>query len=443
MKFKQLRAAVLIALAVSASGCGIFKKGHPKTPVLGQRIDVLTTEAQIKVDPAAAAMPMVLPAPVVNSDWAQAGGNANKSMGQLALGPTPAQAWAVSIGQGSTVKARLSAGPRIADGKVFTMDATGTVRAFNAQTGAPVWRAGFGYIRGEEPAMYGGGLAYDNGRIYAANGLGFVAAIDASSGKLLWQVRPGGPLRGSPTVAGAALYVISEDNQIYSLSTSDGTTNWSQAASLEIAGIFGTPAPAFAQGTVVAGFSSGELNAYRYENGRPVWQDVLAPTSIRTTVASLSDINAEPVIDNGQVIAIGAGGRMVALELVSGQRMWENNLAGISTPWLAGEWIFVVTTDSRLIALDRTNGKVRWIAKLPAYRKPKSKSGPIEYVGPILAGNRLILCGSDGAIIFVDPATGSFEGQTALKKTGISVSPAVANSTLYILDNSGILHAFR
>ena len=73
---------------------------------------------------------------------------------------------------------------------------------------------------------------------------------------------------------------MSQDNQIYSLKESDGSTNWSQAASLEIAGVFGSASPAIGQGTVVAGFSSGELNAYRYENGRQVWQDALQRTSI-------------------------------------------------------------------------------------------------------------------------------------------------------------------
>ena len=58
----------------------------PKTPVLGQRIAVLTSEGDVEVDPATAALPMSLPAPVANTDWAQSGGNAVKSMGQLALG---------------------------------------------------------------------------------------------------------------------------------------------------------------------------------------------------------------------------------------------------------------------------------------------------------------------------------------------------------------------
>ena len=117
--------------------------------------------------------------------------------------------------------------------------------------------------------------------------------------------------------------------------------------------MFGALAPAAAQGTVVAGFSSGELNAYRYENGRILWQDALARTSISTSVTSLSDIDADPVIDSGRVYAVGQGGRMVALELITGQRIWEINVAGISTPWVAGDWVFVVTDEAQLLAVVR------------------------------------------------------------------------------------------
>ena len=85
----------------------------------------------------------------------------------------------------------------------------------------------------------------------------------------------------------------------------------------------------------------------------------LARTSISTTVTSLSDIDAAPVVDSGRVYAVGQGGRMVSLELISGQRQWELNIAGISTPWVAGEWVYVVTDDAKLIAVARSNGKIR------------------------------------------------------------------------------------
>jgi outer membrane protein assembly factor BamB len=440
---KSFRIAVRVAAALAASGCGVFKKGSgPRTPVLGQRIAVLTSETDVQVDPATTALPMSLPAPVTNTDWDQSGGNAAKSMGQLTLGARPTQVFTANAGRGSSLTARLASAPIVANGRVFTIDTIGTVRAFDANTGVQAWASQTPTERGDQAAMYGGGIAYDNGRIFATNGLGFVVALDERNGGKIWQVRPGGPLRGAPSVGYGALYVISQDNQIYSLSEANGSTNWSEAASLEIAGVFGSASPAVGQGTVVAGFSSGELNAYRYENGRQVWSDTLQRTSIRISVSSLSDVDADPVIDNGQVFAVGQGGRMVALDLITGQRLWELNIAGIDTPWLAGDWLYVITDEAKLLCIYRQNGHIRWINQLPQFLKPKSKKGEIEYSGPVLAGGRLIITGSNGALIYVDPTTGAFQSQTNLK-VPVSLAPVVANSTLYIYDDRGQLHAFR
>ena len=442
MKRTYTKVAALMAAVLPVSGCSYFKKATPKTPVLGERVAVLVSETDVKTDPETTALPMTLPEAVANSEWAQSGGSPAKSMGHLALGTSLGQAFDVSIGYGSSLTARLAAPPVVGGGRVYTIDTNATVRSFDAQSGGRYWESQFGFEKGNSASLFGGGVAYDNGRIYATNGLGFVAALDVRNGGVIWQVRPGGPLRGAPTVVGDTLYVTSQDNQLYSLKTSDGSTKWTSTASLEIAGVFKTASPAFAQGTVVAGFSSGELNAYRYENGRLVWSDTLARTSIRTSVSSLSDIDADPVIDNGQVFAIGQGGRMVALELVSGQRMWELNIAGISTPWVAGDWVFVTTDDARLLAIARTTGKVRWINQLPRYQRPKARAGLITYYGPVLAGGRLIVAGSNGTLINLDPVTGNYQSQTRIGST-ISLGPVIANSTLYILGDDGRLRAFR
>lgn len=442
MKLLHSKIAILTAAAVAVSGCSVFNKKTPKTPILGERVSILTTESEVTVDPATAAIAVNLPPATRNSQWAQSGGNASKSMGHLELGTAISPAFSVSIGQGSSASARLGSAPVVGAGRVFTIDTLATVRAFDAQSGGQVWATRFGTERGNDATLYGGGVAFDNGRIYATNGLGYVVALDAATGAIVWQVRPGGPLRGAPTVAGDALYVISQDNQIYSLKTSSGETNWSNAAALEVAGVFGTAAPAFAQGTVVAGFSSGELNAYRYENGRLVWQDALQRTTTNIGVSMLSDIDADPIIDNGQVIALGQGGRMVALELISGQRIWELNIAGTATPWVVGDWIFVVTDDAKLLAVQRSNGKVRWMNQLRQFQNEKKKSGPINYSGPVLAGGRLILVNSEGDLIQADPATGTTLSQSNLGAP-VSLSPVVANATLFILDDDGRLHAFR
>jgi outer membrane protein assembly factor BamB len=439
-----MKRVVIALLAVGLlGGCGIFDKGKPKTtPTVGQRIAVLSSEAAVEVDPALAGVAVTLPAAHTNADWAQPGGNAAKSMGHLTLGTSLSQAWRVSIGEGSSNRGQLASPPVIGGGKLFTIDTRGLVRAISPENGATLWQT---QVRGEnapQGALFGGGVSFDSGRVYATNGVGYAAALDADNGAVIWQVQPGGPLRGAPTIANDNIYVVSQDNQMYALNPADGALRWTGSGSLEIAGVFGNAAPAAAQGTVVAGFSSGELNAYRYENGRVLWQDALSRTSISTAVTNLSDIDADPVIDQGRVYAVGQGGRMVALELVTGQRIWEINVAGISTPWVAGDWIFVVTDEAQLLAIARATGKVRWMTQLAGYRDVKDKKGRIAWSGPILAGDRLVLVSSQGQIANVSAVDGAIQS-TIETRMATSLSPVVANNTLYLLHDNGQLTAWR
>ena len=437
-------ALVPAMLAVAATGgCAAFKSKKPKTAVLGERVPILTSENDVAVEPAIADVQVLLPPAIANDSWTQPGGNAAKSMGHLALGATLNRAWTARIA-GVTKFERFGAAPVVSGGTLYAMDTNATVHAFDAATGGQRWSARlateskkkFGRI------VFGGGVSVDGAMLYATNGVGDVAAMNAADGKIVWKKRPGGPLRGAPAISGGNIYVMSQDNQIFALSTTDGSTQWTEAAAVQTAGVFGVAAPAVAQASVVAGFSSGDLVAYRYENGRTLWGDALSRTSVNTSVSTLSDIDASPVIDQGRVFAIGQGGRMVSLELVTGQRIWELNIAGISTPWVAGEWVFVVTDDARLICVARATGKVRWVSQLQRYHKEKSKNGPISWTGPVLAGDRLILASSDGDVAFVSPADGKQLGTQDVSGP-VFLTPVVANSMLYILDNSGRITAFK
>jgi outer membrane protein assembly factor BamB len=243
-------------------------------------------------------------------------------------------------------------------------------------------------------------------------------------------------------VAFNALYVMTTDNQIHALNIADGTPIWDKAAATGPSGVFGVAAPAAGQGTVIAGYSSGELVAYRYENGRDLWSDALARTSISTQVGTLTDVDADPIIDNGRVYALGQGGRMAAYELVTGQRLWELSLAGISTPVVAGEWLFTLTDDGRLLAIARTTGRVRWVTQLEHWKNPKKETGPIFWTGPVLANNRLWIANTEGIVLSADVTNGA-TAEFADLNNSVSVPPIVANRTLYILDDSGRITAWR
>jgi outer membrane protein assembly factor BamB len=438
-----LLALVAVSLLGGCGSLGIGGKGKKKvTPTIGERIPVLARETILEVDPALAGIAVTLPPALPNAEWAQSGGNAAKSMGHVALGSSLGLAWRESIGAGSSNEGQLASAPVVGDGRIYTIDTRAVVRAINPQNGATLWQSQVRGANAPEGSLFGGGVAYDNGRIYATNGVGDASAIDAKTGGVYWTVRPGAPLRGAPTVANDNVYVVTQDNQLFALNPADGAVRWTGSGAVEIAGLLGASSPAAAQGTVVAGFSSGELNAYRYENGQNLWQDALARTSISTSVTSLSDIDADPVIDSGRVYAVGQGGRMVAIELITGQRVWEINVAGIATPWVAGDWIFVVTDQAQLLALSRTNGHIRWMTQLTRFRDAKDKKGRIDWVGPILAGDRLVLANSAGQIVNVSPYDGHVQS-TQDTKMPVSLSPIVANNTLYVLHDNGQLTAWR
>lgn len=433
---------LIIAGALALSGCGVLGGDKKKdTPTIGNRIDILGTEADTKVDANLAGISVILPPAVTNTNWAQPGGNAAKAPGHLTLADAPARAWTAQIA-GASNRVRLAATPVVHGGKLFAIDTEARVTAYDAASGAVLWSAMLDVDKDGKPSRFGGGVSTDGTLVFATNGVGDVAALKIENGEVVWKKRPAGPLRGAPTLSTGNVYVMTQDNQIYALRATDGEPQWNEAGPVGASGIFGVAAPAAAQGTVIAGYSTGELAAYRYENGRSLWSDTLSRTAMSTTVSTLTDIDADPVIDRGRVFALGQGGRMASYELLTGQRIWEINIAGIATPVSAGEWVFVLTSDAKLLCVQRASGKIRWLSQLPRYRDEEDKKGVITWRGPVLVNSRLIVANSRGEMWNVSTGEGSASLMTDLKNP-ISVPPIVANNMLYVLDDSGRIHAFR
>lgn len=446
------RAATRRATLLSASLLGLMLAGcdtvgdwftkTPPPPLPGERVAILVGERKIEPDPQVAGQPVVLPAQQVNEAWPQAGGNPDHSMGHPALGAGAVQAWSVSIGSGSSDSEVLLSTPVVAQGRLYAMDAEAHVTALEAATGRQLWRAD---LRPEKRRgdSKGGGVAFADGRLFAATGYGEVMALDPSNGAVAWRKRVAGPVRGAPTVAGGSVVVLTLDNQTIALSAADGAVKWNHAGILESAGLLGSASPAAAGTLVVVPYSSGELFGLRGENGRVAWQDSLAAIRRGGALSGLADIRGLPVIDRGQVYAIGHSGRTVALDERMGARLWEAEIGGVQTPWVAGDHLFVLDNDAEVVALTRKSGRVRWVGRLEKRKDPKdNKSALIAWAGPVLAGGKLWLTGSHGVLVTLDPASGAELGRSKLPGATY-LPPIMANNTLYVLSDNGTLVAFR
>jgi outer membrane protein assembly factor BamB len=427
----------LAALAGLLTGCGDDKKVHLE----GKRISVLALDKRLVADPKLDGTPISLPAPYANPAWPEAGGYPNHAMYHLALGEKIRRAWRSGIGDGDSRYGRVIAQPVVADGVVFAMDAQTKVSAYDAKSGDRLWRFDI-QPKDVDESNYGGGVAYSDGKLYVATGYAEVIALDAKTGKPIWRVPVSGPVHGSPTVADGRIFAITIDNQLEVLATTDGRLLWSHNGIPEPASLLGSASPAVEGDTVVVPYSSGEIFALRVGNGQPVWSDNLATSRPLGALSSLADIRGQPVIDRGRVIAVSHAGILVSIDLRTGDRVWEQDIGGTHSPWVAGDFIYVLSNDSDLVCLTREDGRVRWVRELPRFEDEDSKSDPERWAGPVLAGDRLIVVSSSGEAFSVSPYTGEALGWTEFPD-GVYVNPVVADQTLFVVTDDADLIALR
>jgi len=433
--------AALMVAVLGLAGCDTFFGESEGPPLPGERISVLRLNRNLGADPALSDLRVRLPEPYSNAEWPQPGGYATHAMHHLAASESLSRAWSASAGQGGGSDRFILAQPVVAGGRIYTMDAGVTVTAFDAQGGGQAWRVDL-TPEEEDDDLFGGGLAVDNGRVLVTTPFAQVIALDAGSGAELWRTRVDGPLRAAPAANGGRVFAVTVDNQLFALAGDDGRELWTHAAIAGEAGLLGGSTPAIAGDTVVAAFSSGELVALNVETGRVLWTESLAGTVRGDAIATLTDIRGLPVIDRDRVVAISNSAPLTAVGLARGGRLWNASIGSTQTPWVAGDFVFVLSVNAELICLTRDEGRVRWIQTLPLFEDEVEREGLITWLGPVLLGDRLVVTSSSGDALSLSPYTGEALGRIDLG-AGTHLPPIVANGTMYVLSDDGELTAYR
>lgn len=437
---KRALAMVLLAsLTLGACSDWLGEKAKPALP--GKRISVLSREQNLAPELSGDQARIMLPPPEPNDDWPQAGGYSNHAMHHMQVGDRLQRAWRSSVGDGSTKRAKLMAQPVVANGRVYTLDSGSDVRAFDQKTGAKVWSTDI-TPSGEDDTFSGGGVAFDDGRLFVSTGFAQVVALDAGTGKVVWRQSLSGPMRGAPTVRGGRVFVITVDNQTHALAAEDGAVLWSHQGIAETASLLGGNSPAVDGDVVVVPYSSGELFALRVENGAVLWQEQLSTVRRTEGVSTLTAIRGRPVIDRGRVYAMGHADLLVAIDLRSGRRLWEREIGGVQSPWVGGDFLFVVSNNNEVVALDAKTGRIAWVTQLQVWDDPEDHTGRLLWAGPVLASDRLILASTQGQLVSLSPYTGDVLGKLDISD-GVSIAPSVAGGTVFFLTDDGDLTAFR
>ena len=423
-------------LILSLAGC----KGKKGAPLEGKREPILILGEDLILSPEISSTKVVLPSPQANKNWSQSGGEPDRSMPSVQLPFQLKKRWSTSIGAGSQSGRRILTTPVVAEGKIYTLDAQTMVRAFNAKSGKPIWDMVVSPT-GKKQDTLGGGLAYAEGRLFVTSAFAEIMALDPKTGQIIWRHKVNSPIRSAPIVKNGRVYVLTINNHLEVLNTRNGKPLWTHTGISEVAGILGGSAPAIGSGIVVTPYSSGEVYGLRVENGHPLWYETLTSFKHVDSITSINHIRAQPVIDNHLTFLISHSGRMMALDVKTGKKVWSREVGGIQTPVVYGNFIFLLSNENKLVCLTKNKGQAKWVSFLPLFKDEEKKKHRLVWAGPLLAGNRLILTGSNGIALIYSALTGEKIGHLKLPGKTL-LSPIVADKILYILTDNGTLIAY-
>ncbi len=433
------RNALLLPLLLPAlGGCGAFDwlTDEEKKPIPGNREPVLASTRGLAIDNVE---PVTLPPVVDNPNWLQYAGSVDHVGANYAGGLT--KFWSTNVGAGGNYRARFTAQPLIAGSHAYTMDTDGVVCAFDLATGHKAWRS-VTKPKKAHNSNIGGGIAIDGDHLYAVTGRGQLLALRLSDGRQDWHAELNSPSRSAPLVSQGVISVVTVDQQLQAFSQADGKFLWSYQGTASNTGTIGQAGPAAADGVIVAGFESGDLAAVRQGSGTLVWTDNMGGLKGQSTLSDFGSVRAAPIIDGGLVYGIGLGGLLAALDIRSGRRVWQRDVAGANTPWLAGDFLFLVSTDQKLAALSKDDGSVHWVTDLPRFQNPKRTKGLITWFGPTLVGGKLIVVSDHGKMAVLDATTGALVTSSTLSDTA-STPASVAQGIVLLLTDDATLTAYK
>lgn len=408
----------------------------------GKRLAVLDPVAAIKPDVSAGQSHIVVPPAYANSSWMQESYNPQHLQQNFKVGTSFQKQWSVGFGKGSSKREFLISKPLVNNNRIYTLDASGLLSAFNLENGETLWDV---KLRSEndnidDTALKGAGIAMANGVIFATTGYGTVYAINAQKGNILWHKSLLTPLRIAPMVANNIVYVQSVDNKFYALNAKTGEEQWKYDISLENTTLVGGAPAAYSNDLdmVITGFSNGELQAFNAVLGSPLWSDILISNRKAYSSTFLNTIKAAPVIEGETVYAVGNANILTALDLRSGMRKWEKEIGGVNTPLLIANTLYVVSNTNDLVAVNKENGDVLWATPINMGEKPAD----VTVFTPLMLDGRLVLALSNGTVYTFMPQTGKLLNTLDLGED-LNTAPIAAKGYIFFVTADADLLAYK
>ncbi|MGH8496745.1 MAG: outer membrane protein assembly factor BamB [Gammaproteobacteria bacterium] len=310
--------------------------------------------------------------------------------------------------------------------RVYAAAHDGQVAAYDAVTGERAWVA-------ETELPLSAGPAVGDGVVALGSTDGDLIALEAEDGASRWHIRVGSEILAAPVVGRGIVVAQTVDGRLRAFDAANGSEIWEVEQTVPALSLRGGASPVIAGDAVLAGFANGHLLAVSLAEGDELWDTLISPSSGRTVLERLVDINSAVQVVGDDVYVVNFQGRVTALALESGQVLWARELSSHRGLGVDLASVYITTELSEVVALDRRGGDTRWSQESMLRR---------ELTAPVPFGRAVVVGDLEGYLHWLSPDTGELIGRMHAGDASISGRPLAAGERLFVLTDAGELTAY-
>lgn len=283
--------------------------------------------------------------------------------------------------------------------------------------------------------------------VYVGTSGGSLLALDRADGRLRWRYDAGAPLPSSPAVSDGVVVIAGRDGAVHGVDAGTGRGLWRTRPTETLALPWGregwdywVSSPNVVDGRVLIGSPDGRLLSLDLRSGDELWSYSLGART-----------RSSPAVSDSMVFIGDDAGVVHAVGLTRGRPLWAHETEGAglasadfgwdrvslqSSPAVDGGVLYIGSRDGGVYALDANTGERLWYA---------DHGNPWVVASAAVHGDTIWIGSSDGLFVAaLDAATGEELWRTAVGAR-VFASPALAlgpgGGTLYVADHGGVIRA--
>ena len=333
--------------------------------------------------------------------------------------------WSRGVGDGQG-EGLLKINPILVGDSLYAASAEGRVMSVDPESGRVRWKQ-------DLDLALSGGVGHHGNSVFVGASEGLVMRLDAASGSEIWRAPVSGEVLSAPQGDGRYVVAQTYDGKLMGFDYETGEVRWTYTSDVPVLTLRGTGTPMILGDNAIAGFADGKVVAINLRSGNVAWEVRVAIPQGRSEIERIVDIDGSMAVQSNELYVASYQGRLAAIDTRSGRRLWQRNVSSVSGVGVGFGNVYVADDDGTVSAFLRNGQGVRWQNIDLGFRDLSRPTPVSSYVAVVdFEGYLHLLSQVDGEIV----------GRTKVDSSGGRADMLTRGNRLFVFTNDGALKAY-